>query len=217
MYPPYFVMPIFGIRVGVHHHVGSFCAPAATHSGGKERQGLYMRKFKTAEKNRTNYVYYTAKGKKVKLKPGQEGIDETWIAILHDWDDKELDAERREKYHTHMHFGDECDWLQRSSNTPTNNGQEELPRMDSSYLEGKEYAINPLDRMLAFIDEQEHSDKLTRLKVALSTLTDLQRDTIYKKFYRNMTNVQIAAEEKVSEAAIRNRLKKIYATLRKKI
>lgn len=176
-----------------------------------------MRKFKTAEKNRTNYVYYTAKGKKVKLKPGQEGIDETWIAILHDWDDKELDAERREKYHTHMHFGDECDWLQRSSNTPTNNGQEELPRMDSSYLEGKEYAINPLDRMLAFIDEQEHSDKLTRLKVALSTLTDLQRDTIYKKFYRNMTNVQIAAEEKVSEAAIRNRLKKIYATLRKKI
>ena len=28
------------IRVGVHHHVGSFCVPAATQSGGKERQGL---------------------------------------------------------------------------------------------------------------------------------------------------------------------------------
>ena len=67
MYPPYFVMPIFGIRVGVHHHVGSFCVPAASLSGGKERQGLYMRKFKTAEKNRTNYVYYTAEGKKVEL------------------------------------------------------------------------------------------------------------------------------------------------------
>ena len=38
-----------------------------------------------------------------------------------------------------------------------------------------------------------------------------------KKFYKNMTNVQIAAEENVSEAAIRNRLTKIYATLKKKI
>ena len=45
MYPPCFVMPIFGIRVGVHHHVGSFCVPTASLSGGKERQGLYMRKY----------------------------------------------------------------------------------------------------------------------------------------------------------------------------
>ena len=41
MYPPCFVMPIFGIRVGVHHHVGSCCIPAASLSGEKERQGLY--------------------------------------------------------------------------------------------------------------------------------------------------------------------------------
>ena len=61
------------------------------------------------------------------------------------------------------------------------------------------------------------SDKLDRLKATLSTLTDLQRDTIYKKFYRNMSNVDIAAEEGVSETAIRNRLKKIYAQLGKKI
>ena len=40
MYPPCFAMPIFGIRVGVYHHIGSFCVPAATQSGGKERQGL---------------------------------------------------------------------------------------------------------------------------------------------------------------------------------
>lgn len=72
-------------------------------------------------------------------------------------------------------------------------------------------------RMLASINEQEHSEKLDRLKAALTTLTDLQRDTIYKKFYRNMSNVDIAAEEGVSEAAIRNRLKKIFANLAKKI
>ena len=55
--------------------------------------------------------------------------------------------------------------------------------------------------MLASINEQEHSDKLDRLKAALTTLTDLQKETIYKKFYRNRSNVEIAAEEGVSEAA----------------
>lgn len=58
---------------------------------------------------------------------------------------------------------------------------------------------------------------MEKLKVALSELTDKQKDTVIKKFYRGMTNVQIAAEEGVSEAAIRNRLTKIYATLKKKI
>ena len=58
---------------------------------------------------------------------------------------------------------------------------------------------------------------MEKLKVALSELTDKQKDTVIKKFYRGITNVQIAAEEGVSEAAIRNRLTKIYATLKKKI
>ena len=56
-----------------------------------------MRKFKTAEKNRTNYIYYTAEGARVVLKPGEDGVDETWITMLHDWDDSDVDAERREK------------------------------------------------------------------------------------------------------------------------
>lgn len=70
---------------------------------------------------------------------------------------------------------------------------------------------------MASIQEQEHSDKLDRLSNALSEMTDLQKDTVFKKFYRKMTNVAIAAEEGVSEAAIRNRLKKIFASLAKKI
>lgn len=203
MYPPYFVMPIFGIRVGVHHHVGSFCVPAASLSGGKERQGLYMRKFKTAEKNRTNYVYYTAEGKKVELKPGQGEIDETWIAMLHDWDDEEVDAERREEYYCPVHYDSYHD----------GDGDEADDR--NPYLEDDTY--NPLAQILTSIVDEERSLQLERLKTALSELTDKQKDTVIKKFYKNMTNVDIAAEENVSEAAIRNRLKKIYAQLGKKI
>ena len=34
-----------------------------------------MRKFKTAAKNRTNYVYYTAEGKPIVITPGMVGED----------------------------------------------------------------------------------------------------------------------------------------------
>ena len=56
-----------------------------------------MRKFKTADKNRTNYIYYTSKGTKVVLNPEQDGIDETCIIILHKLDDDQFDAEHREE------------------------------------------------------------------------------------------------------------------------
>ncbi len=83
------------------------------------------------------------------------------------------------------------------------------------YLEDDTY--NPLAQILTSIANEERSFQIKKLKVALSELTDKQKDTMVKKFYRGMTNVQIAAEEGVSEAAIRNRLTKIYATLKKKI
>lgn len=167
-----------------------------------------MRKFKTSEDNRTNYIYYTAEGKKQVIKPGMVGNDgkaitEEMITILHKMDDEQVDADRREEYHCPVHYQAYSD------------GEGEDADDRNPYL--CDTAADPLEQMLASINEQEHSDRLDRLKAALTTLTDLQRDTIYKKFYRNMSNVDIAAEEGVSEAAIRNRLKKIFANLAKKI
>ena len=68
-----------------------------------------MRKFKTAEKNRTNYVYYTAEGKPIVITPGMVGEDgkavtESLITMLHDWDDEDVNAERREEYHCPVHY-----------------------------------------------------------------------------------------------------------------
>ena len=68
-----------------------------------------MRKFKTAEKNRTNYVYYTAAGKAITIKPGMVGDDkkpasEEMITLLHTWDDDQVDADRRELYHCPVHY-----------------------------------------------------------------------------------------------------------------
>lgn len=162
-----------------------------------------MRKFKTTEENRTNYIYYFDDGSKCVITPGENGENTTIIAQLHAMDDEQVDADRREDYHCPVHY------------QAYSGGEGEDADDRNPYL--CDTAADPLEQMLASIRQQEHSDKLDRLKAALSTLTDLQRDTIYKKFYRNMSNVDIAAEEGVSETAIRNRLKKIYAQLGKKI
>ena len=162
-----------------------------------------MRKFKTAEDNRTNFIYFFNDGTSYTITPGENGENATIIAQLHAMDDEQLDADRREEYHCPVHYQAYSD------------GEGEDAADRNLYL--CDTAADLLEQMLASINEQEHSDKLDRLKAALTTLTDLQRDTIYKKFYRNMSNVDIAAEEGVSEAAIRNRLKKIFSNLAKKI
>lgn len=56
-----------------------------------------MRKFKTSEDNRTNYIYYTAAGKKLVIKPGVVGDDgkaitEEMITILHKMDDEQVEC-----------------------------------------------------------------------------------------------------------------------------
>ncbi len=160
-----------------------------------------MRKFKTAAKNRANYVYYTAEGKGVPVTP--DDVGGSWIAFLHGEDDSEVDADRREEYHAPVHYDAYSD----------GDGGDAADR--NGYLEDS--ALDPLESIIRSIDDQEHEDRLDRLKAAIQTLQPQQIDLIHKVFYENRTNVDIAAEEGVSEAAIRNRLKKIYENLRKKI
>ena len=59
-----------------------------------------MRKFKTAEDNRTNYIYYFNDGTSYTITPGENGENATIISQLHGMDDEELDAQRREAYHS---------------------------------------------------------------------------------------------------------------------
>lgn len=201
MHPPYFSMPIFRLGSVESKSIGSFCVPPFLPIRQKGRD--FMRKFKTAGDNRTSYIYYFNDGSKCVITPGENGENTTIIAQLHAMDDEQVDADRREDYHCPVHYQTYSD------------GEGEDAADRNHYL--CDTAADPLEQMLGSIKEQEHSEKLGRLKVAITTLTDLQRDTIYKKFYRKMTNVDIAVEEGVSEAAIRNRLKKIFANLAKKI
>ncbi|WAW14105.1 sigma-70 family RNA polymerase sigma factor [Peptostreptococcus equinus] len=161
------------------------------------------RKFKTAEKNRVNYVYYTADGKKIVINPGENDVTEEMITLLHTYDDEEVDADRREDYHVPVRFEGYSD----------DEGSELESR--NSYL--ADTSADPLEKLMDAIKEEELEIKISNLKSALYTLTEKQQETIYKKFFKNMTNTAIAIEDGVSEAAIRNRLEKIYKNLQKKI
>lgn len=161
------------------------------------------RKFKTAEKNRVNYVYYTADGNKIVITPGENGVTEEMITLLHTYDDEEVDADRRENYHAPVRFESYSD----------DEGLELESR--NSYL--ADSSADPLEKLMEAIETEELEIKISNLKNALSTLTEKQQETIDKKFFKGMTNTAIALEEGVSEAAIRNRLTKIYKNLEKKI
>lgn len=161
------------------------------------------RKFKTAEKNRVNYVYYTAEGKKIVINSRENDVTEEMITLLHTYDDEEVDAERREDYHVPVRFEGYSD----------DEGLELESR--NSYL--ADSSADPFEKLMDAIEAEELETKIHNLKTALSTLTEKQRETIDKKFFRNMTNTAIAIEEGVSETAIRNRLTKIYKNLEKKI
>ena len=174
-----------------------------------------MRTSKTAEKNRINYVYYTAAGKKIFLTPGDVGDE--WIAYLHDADDKMVNAEKREEYRVQLRFNGQEDWLQRNRNSPISNDTKANSRFSDLAVEEKSYMANPLECILQAVDAITCENRIKKVQAAIKTLQPQQQELIRKKFYDNRTNVDIAAEEGVTEAAIRNRLKKIYSNLSKKL
>lgn len=162
-----------------------------------------MRKYKTTEKNRTSYTYFSVDGSKIKIMSDEEGVSNTVIAALHAFDDQAVDAKRRENYHAPVHL----ESYQVASNADASGR--------NRYLIDPE--PNPLECLIASLDAAEHADRLARLRAATDSLQPQQKALIQKVFDQGRTFVEIAAEEGVTEAAIRNRLKKIFNKLRKKI
>lgn len=161
------------------------------------------RKWKTSKKKRTNYVYYTVGGQAITIKPNEEGATDAIIATLHEWDDEELDAGRREDYHAPVHLDAYYD----------NNGDSVADR--NSYL--IDATANPLESLILALDEEEYEGKLDRLQSAVKGLEPKDQELINKVFNENRTRVSIAKERGVSETTIRKHLKRIYKELSKQI
>jgi RNA polymerase sigma factor (sigma-70 family) len=160
------------------------------------------RKFKTKKSKRTNYIYYQAEGPQIILTPGKDGVTEADITMLHTLDDEDYDKERRNNYRT----------TYITSYFP---GEEDDDQEDrNKYLIDHNSDINKIIENKC--DEENHQFNLKRLKKAMQGLLPEQKDLLYKIYIEGRSNTYIAKEENITEAAVRNRLKKIYKKLLKK-
>lgn len=150
-----------------------------------------MRQNKTSSKNRTTYTYFSADGTKVRINPGENGVTETLIAMLHQEDDDEFNSQRREDYHAPVHY------------QAYEDGDGDSAEDRNDYL-----ADNSGNPETALIGAMAKAEKDTRFKAVWDRLLPQQKELALKKM-TGRSNVDIAAEEGVSETAIRNRLKKI--------
>jgi RNA polymerase sigma factor (sigma-70 family) len=77
--------------------------------------------------------------------------------------------------------------------------------------QGLQFKDNEAD-ILSIVEEKETNEGLYNV---LDKLLPQQKELIFKVFFKDMSIIDIARSEGVSEAAIRNRLKKIYKKLKK--
>lgn len=160
------------------------------------------RHIKTGTKNRTAYIYYDENGNKLmELFPGKNGVTEADIELLHSMDDAEVDEQRRYDYHVIEHLDAYHD----------GDGEEASDR-NKRLADNR---TNPEAILIAQEDGEAYADTLLRLSEAMESLEPKQRSLLEKKYIAKRTNTDIAAEEGVTETAIRNRLKRIHEELRK--
>jgi DNA-directed RNA polymerase specialized sigma24 family protein len=156
-----------------------------------------VRKNVTNKKKRLTYKYYDAFGKVVEeIRPVDEET-ELLIADLHQCDIDEFNAGRRENYHIPISLDEYNEKLV---------GGESVNR----YLGDDTY--NPYQIILDAFDEEDRMKKVSKVRAVFASLTAEQQELVTKVFIEKRTRVDVAAEEGVSETAIRKRL----ATIRKK-
>ncbi|MCX7749198.1 MAG: sigma-70 family RNA polymerase sigma factor [Clostridia bacterium] len=158
------------------------------------------RKYKTNKKNRTNYIYYTIGGAKIIITPGENGVTEAEIELLHMMDDSEVDEQRRIDYRT-SHL-----------NAYFDGKDKEADDRNGYFVDNR---ANPESIFIRHEDEKEYQNCLDKLSEAMQTLLPQQKVLFKKVYLDKRTNTDIATEEGVTEAAIRNRLKKIHEKLRR--
>lgn len=152
-----------------------------------------IRNFKTSKNNRTTYIYYGVDNTKIEIIPGENSVTQVDIELLHSLDDDLVDENRRYDYRVTTHLD--------------NYSKDDLSIDHNKYL--KDESTNPELLLVENEEKKNHKNKLEKLRLAINDLLPQQKDLIEKKYVQNRTNVDIAKEENVSEAAIRDRLKRI--------
>ena len=157
------------------------------------------RKFKTSQRKREDYIYYTAERTRIVISPGEDGATEALIETLHNFDDEEVDEQRRYDYRVTAHLDSYQD------------GEGEEANDRNKYLADESY--NPENILIEKEMEANHEALLERLAEAMESLTEKEKKLFKDKFVDNLSNVSIAKEMGISETMVRKNLKKLYEKL----
>lgn len=157
------------------------------------------RKFKTSQKKREDYIYYTAEGTRIVISPGEDGATEALIETLHNFDDEEVDEQRRYDYRVTAHLDS------------YHGGEGEEASDRNKYLADESY--NPESILIEKEMEVGHQELLEGLAEAMESLTEKEKKLFQDKFVDNLSNVAIAKEMGISETMVRKNLKKMYEKL----
>lgn len=149
-----------------------------------------MRKFKTSLKNRATYAYYDADGRvKNRLVPGENGVTEEWIHILHREDDAEWNSDNKQH----------------------RAGRKVMPEAPTSYEDISPYiadsAPEPLDKLIA--DEGE-----SEILAAIESLPPQQAAAIKAVKLGGMSLVDYAAMTGKSRGTVSGNIKAATEKLR---
>jgi RNA polymerase sigma factor (sigma-70 family) len=157
------------------------------------------RKYKTSRKKRTDYIFYSVDGTRITITPGEDEVTEAYIELLHSMDDEEVDKKRREDYQIKAHLEDYKD-----------KDDKEAKDRDKHLAD---YSTNPEHILSQKEKEAEHEDLLDRLRGAMESLTDRQKEIYKLSYVDGLSNVAIAKELGISEAMVRKHLKKMHTKL----
>lgn len=111
--------------------------------------------------------------------------EESWITILHEMDDEEVNTLRRDEYHTPVHY-----------DAYYQDAGEDSDECNPYFFDEK---TDPLRLILQEIEDDEHEDQIIHLIKAMKDLKPGQQDLIEKKFFMQKTNVEIATEDAMAD------------------
>jgi RNA polymerase sigma factor (sigma-70 family) len=204
-------------------------------SANKERQGFLMRIHKTNQKDRSVYNYKTTvrteKGEYVEktmtLKPGENGVTELDIKMLHSMDDSEVyynlknvRPERTKEEKAEIEKWKQkfvSDFKERYGYEPNkyiieDEVKDAFPRDYNLSLDfDADGDIDPDKRLIASISDKESDEMFDwseRMEDVLSLLTDKQRLVINLMFVEGYKQSEIADLMSISSSAVKKHLDK---------
>ena len=156
-----------------------------------------MKSHKTKLVNRGTYTYHFDDGRKVTIKPGEEGVTEEFIKKLHSLDDSEVNRNNK-NWHRPISKKEKQDIKEWEEKHPGEKYQEVWNlSIDSVFDEegNQDKCIYLADNTT--IDE-ETSDEVDRLREVVSRMTEKQQRVYELHFLEGYTLTDIAAKMNIS-------------------